>query len=116
MIKLLLKEREIEMKKVLEVIRQFREEREWGQFHTPENLAKSISIEAGELLEHFQWDHTYDKEAVAEELADVLVYCMHMADAIGVDLEEVILKKMEKNAMKYPVEKAKGISKKYTEL
>lgn len=104
------------MKKVLEVVRRFREERDWGQFHTPENLAKSISIEAGELLEHFQWDSTFDKETTAEELADVFVYCIHMADAMGVDIEEIILKKMQKNAMKYPIEKAKGTSKKYTEL
>ncbi|WP_070001039.1 nucleotide pyrophosphohydrolase [Cellulosilyticum sp. I15G10I2] len=104
------------MEKVLEVVRRFREERDWGQFHTPENLAKSISIEAGELLEQFQWNNTYDKEATAEELADVFVYCIHMADAIGVNLEDIILKKMEKNAKKYPVEKAKGNSKKYTEL
>jgi NTP pyrophosphatase (non-canonical NTP hydrolase) len=104
------------MEKVLEVVRRFREERDWGQFHTPENLAKSISIEAGELLEHFQWNNTYDKEATAEELADVLVYCIHMADAIDVNIEDIILKKMEKNARKYPIEKAKGTSKKYTEL
>ncbi|MGL5647775.1 MAG: MazG-like family protein, partial [Clostridium sp.] len=82
----------------------------------PENLAKAISIEAGELLEHFLWDNNYDKEAVGEELADVMVYCLHMADAIGVNIEEVIEKKMDKNEEKYPVEKAKGISKKYTEL
>lgn len=104
------------MKKVLEAVRRFREERDWGQFHTPENLAKSISIEAGELLEQFQWNNAYDKEAAAEELADVLVYCIHMADAIGVNIEDIILKKMEKNAQKYPIEKAKGTSKKYTEL
>lgn len=104
------------MKKALGVIRQFRKEREWGQFHTPENLAKSISIEAGELLEQFQWNNDYDKEATTEELADVLIYCVHMADAMGVDIEEIILDKMKKNAVKYPIDKAKGNSKKYTEL
>lgn len=101
---------------VIEVVRKFRREREWDQFHTPENLAKSISIEAGELLEHFQWDNTYDTEETAEELADVMIYCIHMADAMGVDLNEIMMDKMAKNAKKYPVEKAKGNSKKYTEL
>lgn len=97
-------------------IRKFREDRDWDQFHTPENLAKAISIEAGELLEHFLWDNKYNKEEVCEELADVMVYCLHMADSLGVNIEEIINKKMDKNEKKYPVEKAKGNSKKYTEL
>lgn len=104
------------MEDVLEVVRKFRNDRDWSKFHTPENLAKSICIEAGELLEHFQWDNTYDKEATAEELADVMIYCIHMADAMNVDVRDIILDKMKKNAAKYPVEKAKGNSKKYTEL
>ena len=97
-------------------IRKFREDREWSQFHTPANLAKAISIEAGELLEHFLWDDNYNKEDVCDELADVMVYCLHMADSLGVSIEEIINKKMDKNEEKYPVEKAKGNSKKYTEL
>ena len=104
------------MEEVFSRVRKFREDREWDQFHTPENLAKSISIEAGELLEHFQWNSDYDKQEVSEELADVMVYCIHMADAMGVDLKEIILNKMIKNEKKYPIDKAKGNSKKYTEL
>ena len=104
------------MKEVFDRIRKFSEDRDWNQFHTPENLAKSISIEAAELLEHFQWDSRYDKQKVSEELADVMVYCINMADALGVDIKEIILDKMDKNEKKYPVEKAKGNSKKYTEL
>lgn len=104
------------MEKVISRIRKFRTDRDWDQFHTPENLAKAINIEAGELLEHFLWDNNYDKEEVADELADVLVYCVHMADSLGVNIEEIIMNKMDKNEKKYPVEKAKGNSKKYTEL
>lgn len=95
---------------------QFTKDRDWEQFHTPENLAKSISIEAAELLECFQWNSEYDKQAVVEELADVMNYCILMADRIGVDVEEIIIDKIKKNAEKYPVEKSYGNSKKYTEL
>ncbi len=104
------------MKKAIQEIRKFNKEREWEVFHTPENLAKSISIEAGELLECFQWNNDYNKQNVCEELADVINYCILMADALDVDLEEIVLKKLEKNKEKYPVDKAKGNSKKYTEL
>jgi len=94
----------------------FQKERDWKKFHTPENLAKSISIEAAELLEHFQWQKEYDENEVADELADVLIYCLYMADAMDFDVKEIILDKMEKNALKYPVDKSKGNAKKYTEL
>ena len=104
------------MNKTIERIRKFREDRDWSQFHTPENLAKAINIEAGELLEHFLWDNNFNKKEVCEELSDVMVYCLHMADSLGVDIEDIINKKMDKNEKKYPVEKAKGNSKKYTEL
>ncbi|MDD7794362.1 nucleotide pyrophosphohydrolase [Clostridium sp. 'White wine YQ'] len=104
------------MKDTIERVRKFRNDRDWSQFHTPENLAKAINIEAGELLEHFLWDNNFDKEDVCDELADVFVYCMHMADALDVNIEEIINRKMDKNEKKYPVEKAKGNSKKYTEL
>ena len=97
-------------------IRKFSEDRDWDQFHYPENLAKSIAIEAGELLECFQWNNNYDKEKVCEELADVVNYCIVMADQLQVDLEKIVLDKLEKNRQKYPVEKAKGTSKKYNEL
>lgn len=104
------------MEEVIKLARQFRKEREWEQFHTPENIAKSISIEAGELLQHFQWDSLYDKQEVADELADILIYCIYMADSMEVDVKEIILSKMERNALKYPVDKAKGTSNKYTNL
>ncbi len=104
------------MKKAVKEIIEFNRERDWNQFHSPENLAKSIAIEAGELLECFQWDANFDKQQVCDELADVVNYCIVMADRLGVDLEDIVLKKLEKNRQKYPVEKAKGNSKKYTEL
>lgn len=104
------------MQKAIKEIIEFNREREWDQFHSPENLAKSIVIEAGELLECFQWNNNYDKEKVCEELADVVNYCVVMADRLQVDLETIVLDKLEKNRQKYPVEKAKGNSNKYNEL
>ena len=98
-------------------IRKFREDRDWDQFHAPVHLAKSIVIEAAELLECFQWDdEKYDEEHVKEELADVMVYCLNLADKLGVDPDEIVNKKMDQNEAKYPVEKAKGSSAKYTEF
>ena len=104
------------MEELMRIIKIFNEEREWDQFHSPENLAKSISIEAGELLECFQWNNNYDKEEVCKELADVFTYCIQMAMKLGVDPEEIILKKLEKTKKKYPVDKAKGVSTKYNKL
>lgn len=105
------------MKNIMNEIKQFNEERDWGQFHTPENLAKSISIEANELLECFQWDAVnYNKEDVCEELADVFTYCIQMAMKLDVKPEEIILKKLEKTKKKYPVEKSKGVSTKYNKF
>ena len=98
-------------------IRKMVADRDWNQYHTPANLAKSISIEANELLECFQWSDTdYDLQHVKEELADVMVYCQDMLDALGLDEDEIINMKMDMNEKKYPVEKAKGNNKKYTEL
>ena len=98
-------------------IRKFTDDRDWDQFHTPANLAKSISIEANELLECFQWSNEdYDIEAVKEELADVLVYCRNMLDKLELDEDEIVNAKMEQNEKKYPVEKAKGKADKYTNL
>jgi len=94
-------------------ILEFNEERDWDQFHSPENIAKSITIEAAELLECFQWNNSYDKNEVCDELADVVNYCILMADKLDVDLETIVLAKLEKNKLKYPVEKAKGVSTKY---
>ncbi len=104
------------MDKLIKELRKFNEERDWDQFHTPENLAKSISIEAAELLECFQWSDVFEKSAVCEELADVLSYCIMMADRLDVDIEEIVMGKLEKTKKKYPVEKAKGISTKYDKL
>ena len=104
------------MNDLMQEIKQFNEERDWDQFHSPENLAKSISIEAGELLECFQWNNNYNKEEVCEELADVFTYCLMMADKLDVDPKDIILKKLEKTRKKYPVEKAKGVSTKYNKL
>lgn len=94
----------------------FSNERDWDQFHSPENLAKSISIEAGELLECFQWSSDYNKNNVCEELADVITYCIMLADKLDVSIEDIVLDKLEKTKRKYPVEKAKGVSTKYDKL
>ncbi|QZN86671.1 nucleotide pyrophosphohydrolase [Cellulomonas sp. C5510] len=101
---------------VLEAIRAFVAEREWAQFHTPENLAKSISIEAAELLECFQWDEASDRERVIAELADVLTYAYLLADKLGVDPGDIVLSKLATTRQKYPVEKARGRSTKYDQL
>ena len=100
----------------MEEIEQFNKERDWDQFHSPENLAKSIAIESGELLECFQWNNNYNKDEVCEELADVFTYCIMMADKLNVDPEEIILKKLDKTRKKYPIDKAKGVSTKYNQL
>ncbi len=98
-------------------IRRFTEDRDWDQFHSPANLAKSISIEANELLECFQWDEeNFDLEHVKEELADVLVYCRNMLDKLGLDEDEIVNAKMTQNERKYPVDKAKGSNAKYDQL
>ena len=98
-------------------IRSFVTDRDWTQFHSPANLAKSISIEANELLECFQWSDTdYDLEHVKEELADVMVYCRDMLDVLGLDDDEIINANMDKNEKKYPVEKARGNAAKYDSL
>ena len=104
------------MEKAKKVIDEFNKARDWSKFHTPENLAKSISIEAGELLECFQWNNEYDRQELIEELADVQAYCIILAEKIGVDLEQIVLDKYKKNEEKYPVQKAKGVSTKYTKL
>lgn len=104
------------MKEVIEKIRKFNEDRDWDQFHQPVHLAKSIVIEAAELLECFQWSDDYNKEDVCEELADVMNYCIVLADKLGVDIKTIILDKLAKTELKYPVEKAKGVSTKYDKL
>ena len=106
----------MEYKELLEKIKKFNNDRDWDQFHSPENLAKSVSIEAGELLECFQWNNEYDLENVTDEMADVFVYLLDLANKLDIDLLEVTDKKIDKNALKYPVDKAKGNAKKYNNL
>ena len=104
-------------KETIDRIRKFTSDRDWEQFHTPANLAKSICIEAGELLECFQWrENGYDREHVKEELADVLVYCRNLLDELDLDEDEIVNSKMDKNEAKYPAELARGSAAKYTEL
>lgn len=104
-------------KETVERIRRFTKDREWEQFHTPANLAKSISIEANELLECFQWDESdFDLEHVKEELADVIVYCIDMIQCLDLDADEIVNSKMDKNEIKYPIEKSRGSSVKYDQL
>ncbi|MFH2137868.1 MAG: nucleotide pyrophosphohydrolase [Candidatus Omnitrophota bacterium] len=112
------------MKDILEKIKKFRDDRDWMQFHDPKNMAVSIILEASELLEHFQWK-TKDEVAeyinnnkgeVQDEIADISMYLFELADNLGIDLLDAMDKKLEKNKIKYPVEKAKGSAKKYTEL
>jgi len=91
----------------------FRDDRDWEQFHTGSNLAKSVCIEAAELLELFQWNEDVDKKALSEEMSDVLSYLLLLADRFEIDLTNAYLKKIKKNNEKYPIEKFKGSSKKY---
>lgn len=97
-------------------LRKFVAERDWGKFHTPENLAKSISIEAGELLECFQWGSEVSRDEVADELADVLTYCILLGEKYDFDLDSIVASKISKNAEKYPVAKSRGTSTKYDRL
>jgi NTP pyrophosphatase (non-canonical NTP hydrolase) len=115
----------MDIAKIQEFQRQFAKEREWEQFHTPKNLSMALSAEVGELLEIFQWLTTEQsdnlkesekKNEVSEELADITYYVLRIADMMDIDLEKAVWDKMKKNADKYPVSKAKGNAKKYTEL
>ena len=108
-------------RETIQAINRFRDERHWRQFHNPKDLAISISLEASELLELFQWKHSEDVVGVKtsqlqDELADVLIYAAMLADDLGFDLDEIVMKKLEKNVRKYPVEKCMGRSTKYTDL
>ena len=104
------------MEEVKEAVIKFTKDRDWDQFHSPANLAKSIVIESGELLECFQWDENFDKQKVCEELADVVNYAILLADKLNVRLEDIVMAKLEKNSKKYPIDKSRGNSKKYTEF
>ena len=107
--------------KTIRQVLKFRDDRSWSQFHNPKDLAISISLEAAELLEVFQWSAEDTRceekmDRIREELADVVNYCILMADACGLDLDEIVREKLKKNNEKYPVEKAYGSKEKYTEL
>ena len=104
------------IQQTLEILKEFVDERDWNQFHTPENLAKSISIEAAELLETFQWSSTPNRDEVAKELADVLTYCLLLAEKLSLDPLEIIEQKLAETRAKYPVDKARGKSTKYDRL
>lgn len=106
-----------ELEKLSQRIDKFNKDRDWDQFHSPSNLAKSIVIEAGELLECFQWNNdNYDLNNVKEELADVMNYCLQMCNVLNVDPIKIINSKMDVTEIKYPVDKAKGVSTKYNKL
>lgn len=105
------------LEELMNRISTFNKDRDWDQFHTPSNLAKSISIEANELLECFQWDdNKYNIENVKEELADVVNYCLQMSQILNVDIVDIVNAKMDINEKKYPVEKSKGVSNKYNKF
>lgn len=105
-------------------IRNFADERDWGQFHSPKNISMALSVEASELLEHFQWMSQHDsknvsaekKAEVADEAADVFLYLLRLCDEMDIDLVETANSKIDKNAVKYPIEQSKGRSTKYDEL
>lgn len=110
-----------DIREITDRIVAFRNERNWEQFHNPKDLAIALSIEAAELNELFLWKNVdqivqTDREAVADELADVLVYALFLAQKFDFDVKEIIFNKMKKNAIKYPVEKARNLSLKYTQL
>lgn len=115
---------DITLEEVLTRIKDFREDRDWEQFHDPKNLAEAISIEAGELLELFLWKTTeqsreltkVEQAKLEEEVADILIFLAYLADAFGIDLLDSAMKKVELNERKYPIDKAKGSCKKYSEL
>lgn len=106
------------MQEIIDTLIKFRNERDWEQFHNPKDLALAINVEAGELLELFLWKDSSeaDKEKVKEELADVFAFAFLLAEKYGFDVKEIVLEKIKKNAEKYPVDKAKGTAKKYTDL
>ena len=107
-----------DIQQLTEILLKFRDERDWAQFHNAKDLALALNIEAAELLEVFLWKtpEQADIDSVKEELADVITFALLLADKYGLDVKQIVLEKMEKNARKYPVEKSKGSAKKYTEL
>jgi dCTP diphosphatase len=119
-------EETLDLKRVKLALRSFADKRDWGKFHNPKNLVMALSVESSELVEIFQWlnegesktitDSNEKMEQVKDEIADILMYTIRLADVLNFDISESIKSKMEKNEIKYPVEMAKGNAKKYTEL
>jgi dCTP diphosphatase len=113
-----------DIKTLTEKVKKFRDERDWLKFHNHKDLALSLVLEAAEVLEHFQWKSAEEvikhgevnKEEISEELADVAMYLFELSDNLGIDLSEAMAKKLKKNAMKYPIEKARGLHTKYNKL
>ena len=107
-----------DIKEITEILLKFRDERDWSQFHTAKDLALALNIEAGELLEAFLWKSSEQADIgkVKEELADVFAFAFLLAEKYDLDVKQIVQEKMEQNALKYPVEKARGVAKKYTEL
>jgi NTP pyrophosphatase (non-canonical NTP hydrolase) len=107
-----------DIKEITEKLLKVRDERDWSQFHNSKDLAIAINVEAGELLEIFLWKHpeSANKDKLREELADIIAFCLLLAEKEGLDVREILLEKIASNAEKYPVEKAKGTAKKYNEL
>ena len=115
----------INEQKLQQILRSFAHDRDWEQFHSPRNLVSALNVEAGELLELFQWEsanHVVDvndsetRQKIEDEIADVFIYLLRIADKLDVSLEDVAMAKIKKNAEKYPIEKSKGKALKYTEL
>lgn len=114
----------MEINKIKDILNKFSKERDWDQFHSPKNLTMALSVEVSELLEIFQWlteEQSYNlndskKQHAKEEVADIAIYLLRICIKLNINLEEAIIEKMKKNEEQYPVEKAKGSSKKYTEL
>lgn len=105
------------MKDIIDKLKKFRDDRNWSQFHTPENIAKSIVLEAAELLENYQWKNdSADIENIKDELADIMTYCIYMCDTYELDIKTIINEKIAKNEKKYPVDKAFGKADKYNKL
>ncbi len=107
-----------DIKEITNALLEFRDERDWAQFHNPKDLALALNIEAGELLESFLWktSEQADIGKIREELADVFAFAFLLAEECGLDVKQIVLEKIAKNALKYPIEKSKGVAKKYTEL
>lgn len=105
------------MKDIIDQLIKFRDDRNWKQFHTPENIAKSIVLEAAELLENFQWKNdSADIENIKDELADIMTYCLYMCETYELDIKAIINEKIEKNEKKYPIDKSYGKADKYSKL